>query len=160
MDLNKQGKIKQLLIAIAIPLAVGGAAALLSGSGFAAFEKLYKPLLTPPGWMFPVAWTILYVLMGIASYLVYSSETSAPRRSRALKVYAAQLLANFLWPILFFALGLHLAALLWLLVLWLLVLLCMTLFRFISRTAGQLLLPYFLWTAYAVYLNLGIVLLN
>ena len=160
MDLNKQVKTKELLIAIAIPMAVGGAAAFLSRNGFREFEKLYKPLLTPPGWVFAVVWTVLYVLMGLASYLVYTSEASAPRRRRALKVYGAQLVANFLWPVLFFALGLHLAALLWLLVLGLLALLCYTLFRYISPRAGQLLLPYLIWTLFAVYLNLGIVLLN
>lgn len=160
MDLNKKIKIKQLLIAVAVPLAVGGAAALVSRSGFAGFEELYKPLLTPPGWVFPVVWTVLYVLMGLASYLVCVSGASEPRRRRAMKAYGAQLLANFLWPVLFFALGLYLAAFLWLLALWLLILLCWTLFKHIDQTAGKLLLPYLLWTAYAAYLNLGVVLLN
>ena len=160
MDLNKQIKWKPLIIAIAVPLAVGGAAAFLSMDGFILFGALYKPLFTPPKWVFPVAWTALYILMGIASYLVYTDSASAPRRGRALKVYAVQLAANFLWPILFFAWGLYWAAFLWIIVLWLLILLNLTLFKYISVPAGNLLLPYLLWTAFAAYLNLGVALLN
>lgn len=160
MDLKKGIKTKALVIAIAIPLAVGGLAAMLSGDGFVIFKTLYKPLFSPPGWVFPVVWTILYVLMGLASYLVYVSPVSAPRKKRALWVYGLQLLVNFLWPLLFFGWGLYTAAFLWILLLWLLVLLCYVLFGAISQTAGRLLLPYLLWTTFAAYLNLGVALLN
>lgn len=160
MDLNKGSKIKALIIAVAIPLMVGGAAALLSKDGFPLFKTLYKPLFSPPGWVFPVAWTVLYVLMGLASYLVYSAQVSAPRKRRALRVYAVQLFFNFLWPVLFFGWGMYLAAFFWIILLWLLILLCYVLFSHISQTAGKLLLPYLIWTGFAIYLNLGIVLLN
>ena len=160
MDLNKGIKIKALVIAIAIPLAVGGLAALLSGDGFAIFKTLYKPLFSPPGWVFPVVWTILYVMMGVASYLVYAAPVSAPREKRALWAYGLQLLVNFLWPLLFFGWGLYTVAFLWIILLWLLVLLCYVLFDAISRTAGRLMLPLLIWVTFAAYLNLGVALLN
>ena len=160
MDVKKGIKIKPLLIAIAIPLLVGGAAAMLSKDGFALFGALYKPLFTPPGWVFPVVWSVLYGMMGWASYRVYASEVSAPRKRRALRVYGVQLFANFLWPILFFGQGLYWVAFAWILLLWLLVLLCYTMFRYIDSAAGKLLLPYLIWTTFAVYLNLGVALLN
>ena len=160
MDMNKASKIKAIAIAVGIPLLVGGGAALLSKDGFADFERLYQPLFTPPGWVFPVAWTLLYILMGLASYRVYASDASAPRKRRALRVYGVQLFFNFLWPILFFGWGMLLAALIELALLWLLVLLCQVLFSHISAAAGKLMIPYLIWTGFAFYLNLGIVLLN
>ena len=82
------------------------------------FEMVNKPPLSPPGWLFPVVWTILYVLMGIASYLVL---TSGKPDDIALKAYGIQLAVNFMWPILFFNLNLYLFSFIWLVALWLLV---------------------------------------
>ena len=93
--------IKELLIALAIPLAVGGLAALLSG-GMKDFQTMNQPPLSPPGWLFPIVWTILYLLMGYASYRVYTAEADQGAKRRALILYAIQLLLNLLWPILFF----------------------------------------------------------
>ena len=91
-----------LLKCIAIPLLVGILATLASGGGMDAFAQLKKPPLSPPGWLFPVVWTILYILMGIASYLVFSSDAEQSVKSEALTFYAMQLAANFIWPLLFF----------------------------------------------------------
>ena len=148
---------KKLIVCIAIPLAVGALAALLSGGGMDAFEMLEKPPLSPPGWLFPVVWTILYVLMGTASYLVLTSGKNA---KTALTVYAVQLAFNFLWPILFFDLELYLFAFIWLVALWLLILITSVLFYRISPTAGYLMIPYLVWVTFAGYLNYGIFLLN
>ena len=93
--------LKISLIAIVTPLAVGGLAALLSG-GMADYKQLNQPPLSPPGWLFPIVWTILYLLMGYASYRVYTSEQSPSAIRRALILYAIQLFFNFLWPIVFF----------------------------------------------------------
>lgn len=151
---------KKLIICIIIPLATGGISALLTRNSMSAFEQLNQPALSPPPWLFPVVWTILYTLMGIASYLVLVSDK--PRRyvNSALVIYGAQLIVNFLWPILFFNLGLYLIAFLWLLLLLALVIAVSIRFFKISRTAGYLFIPYILWLVFAAYLNLGIYILN
>ena len=158
----KNGRIKwkQLLICVALPLAVGALAGLLSRRGMEDYQNLYKPLLAPPGWVFPAVWTILYVLMGVASYLVYTSTASPERIRRAMTAYVLQLAANFVWPLIFFALGATLAAFIWLIVLFALALACALRFGYIDARAGKLMAPYLLWLFFAAYLNLGVHLLN
>lgn len=150
---------KPLLIAIAIPLGVGALSALLTGNSMADFAALNQPPLSPPGWLFPIVWTILYTLMGIASYLVYTSDKPA-RAKTALTAYGIQLFFNFFWSIFFFRLEWYTFAFVWLIVLWLLIAVTGLLFYRINKTAGLLILPYFLWVTFAAYLNLGIVILN
>ena len=151
---------KRLIICLAIPLVVGGAAGLLTMNSMEAFEALNQPPLSPPGWLFPVVWTVLYVLMGIASYLVSVSDAPHEEKARALWTYGIQLAFNFLWPIAFFNLKWYLFAFLWLVILWILILITALRFGRIRRPAGYLLVPYLLWVAFAGYLNLGIYLLN
>lgn len=148
---------KDLITCIVIPLAVGSLSALLTQNSMEAFDFMNKPALSPPGWLFPVVWTILYILMGIASYLVLTSEKP---NDAALTVYGIQLIFNFFWSIFFFNLGLCLFAFIWLVLLWLLILKTCTLFFQISKPAGYLMLPYLLWVTFAGYLNLSICLLN
>ena len=121
------------------------------------FRLVNKPALAPPGWVFPVAWTILYILMGIASYLVL---TSGKPNDTALTLYGIQLVFNFFWSIIFFNLEMYLFAFIWLVVLWLLIFKTAILFYQISKPAGYLMIPYLLWVAFAGYLNLSIYLLN
>ena len=158
----KSGKIKwkQLLICVAAPLAVGALAAFLSRGGMEEYKSMYKPLLAPPGWVFPVVWTVLYVLMGAASYLVYTSSASPERIRRAMSAYALQLTANFIWPLIFFALGAYLVAFLWLILLFALAAVCALRFGYIDSRAGKLMAPYLVWLFFAAYLNLGAYLLN
>jgi len=151
---------KRLIICLAIPLVVGGAAGLLTMNSMEAFEALNQPPLSPPGWLFPVVWTVLYVLMGIASYLVSVSDAPQEEKARALWTYGIQLAFNFLWPIAFFNLKWYLFAFLWLVILWILILITALRFGRIRKPAGYLLVPYLLWVAFAGYLNLGIYLLN
>ncbi len=151
---------KRLIICLAIPLVVGGAAGLLTMNSMEAFETLNQPPLSPPGWLFPVVWTVLYVLMGIASYLVSVSDAPHEEKARALWTYGIQLAFNFLWPIAFFNLKWYLFAFLWLVILWILILITALRFGRIRKPAGYLLVPYLLWVAFAGYLNLGIYLLN
>ena len=151
---------KKLIISILIPLAVGGAAALIANGSFKDFEALNKPPLAPPAWAFPAAWTLLYILMGIAAYLVYSSEKYPGRIERALTFYAVQLFMNFCWTLIFFNLKLYLAAFIWLVLLWGAIAGTALLFRFISKPAGWLMLPYLAWVAFAGYLNMGVYILN
>ena len=150
---------KKLITAVIIPLLVGGLSALLSMGGMREFENITKPPLSPPGWLFPVVWTILYILMGIASYIISESEL-AFRKTTALWVYLIQLFFNFFWSIIFFGFGWYLFAFIWLLILWLLILLTTVLFYRISKPAGLLMIPYLLWVTFAGYLNFAIFLLN
>ncbi len=149
-----------LIICIAIPLLVGLLAGILSGGGMETFMKLDKPPLSPPGWVFPVVWTILYILMGIASYLVLTSGAERQKILEALIFYFAQLAANFVWPILFFDLKWYLLSFAWLILLWVLIFKTIRLFRDISKEAAWLMIPYLVWVTFAGYLNLGIAWMN
>lgn len=151
---------KKLILCLAIPLAVGGLSALITNREMQDFEALQQPPLSPPGWLFPVVWTILYLLMGLASYLVATSDGSSREIRSALHVYGLQLAVNFLWSIIFFNFKAYLLAFLWLLLLWALI--AVTLLRFVRLRplAGWLLVPYLLWVTFAGYLNFGIYLLN
>lgn len=150
---------KKLIISILIPLAVGGLSALLTRESMQTFDSITKPPLSPTPWLFPVVWTILFILMGIASYLIATSNK--PFRSKtALTVYAIQLVFNFFWSIIFFNLEMYLFAFIWLVVLWALIILTAVLFYRISKPAGYLMIPYILWVTFAGYLNFAIFLLN
>ena len=144
---------------MAIPLAVGGLAALLSG-GMSDYGVMAKPPLSPPGWVFPVAWSILYLLMGYASYRILVSDATHEEIKKALTLYGLQLFANFVWPLLFFGGGWFLLSFFWLILLWALIFLTIRSFSKIDETAGNLLIPYILWVTFAAYLNFGIYLLN
>lgn len=150
---------KSLVIALGIPLAVGILGALLSG-GTQLYDDLIRPPLSPPGWLFPIVWTGLYLLMGYASWIIRASDAPREQKQRALLLYGLQLLANFLWPLLFFGTGSLAGSLVCVLVLWVLILLTIGAFSQIRPTAGDLLLPYILWVSFATYLNLGFFLLN
>ena len=148
---------KQLLISLAIPLGVGALASLLSG-GMDHYSQLVQPPLSPPGWVFPVVWSILYLLMGYASYRIY--QTKDLGKKRALQLYGIQLALNFIWPLVFFGAQWFLAAFFVLLLLWGAILLTVVSFSKIDQVAADLLLPYLLWVTFAGYLNLGVFLLN
>ena len=150
---------KTLLIALAIPLAVGGLATLLSG-GMSDYRALEHPPLSPPGWVFPVVWTVLYLLIGYSSSRVYTAGKSPAFTRKALTYYGIQLFLNFLWPILFFGFEWYLGAFILLLALWVMILLTMQAFSSIDETAGDLLIPYLLWVTFAGYLNIGVYFLN
>lgn len=150
-------KWKPLLLALLIPLAVGGLAGFLTRESMMVFEMVEKPPLSPPGWLFPVVWTALYLMMGLASYLVAASGQPA---GDALNIYGIQLAVNFLWPILFFNFRLFGLSLVWLVLLWVLVLVTLLRFWRISPAAGWLMVPYLLWVTFAAYLNAGIWILN
>lgn len=152
-------KRKKLVICLAIPLAVGGLAALLSG-GMDPYQTLNQPPLSPPGWVFPVVWSILYLLMGYASYRILTSDADPDAIRKALTLYFIQLTLNFLWPLVFFGLQQYFVAFILLLVLWVFIYLTMYSFGKIDDTAQNLLIPYLLWVTFAGYLNLGVALLN
>ena len=150
---------KKLIICLAIPLAVGGLATLISG-GMESYRTMNQPPLSPPGWVFPVVWTILYLLMGYASYRILVSDAEPAAIRKALTFYGIQLALNFLWPLIFFGLQWYWLAFVWLLVLWVFIYLTMYQFGQIDDTAENLLIPYLLWVTFAGYLNFGVALLN
>ena len=150
---------KKLLLCLGLPLAVGGLATLLSG-GMDIYKELDRPPLSPPGWIFPVVWSVLYLLMGYSSYRVLESGAGKEIIRNAWILYGLQLAANFLWPLLFFDGQMFLSALLLLTLLWLLIFFTIRAFSEADERAGDLLIPYILWVTFAWYLNLGIFLLN
>lgn len=153
-------RIKPLGVAVGIPLAVGGFSSLLTKGSMEAFGRLRQPPLTPPDWVFPVVWSGLYVLMGVSSYLIYTSDFPEKTRRAALCAYGVTLVLNFLWPLLFFRAAMHLAAFFLLLALLAAVAATAYLFGCLRPAAGYLLLPYLAWTIFAGYLNLGVYWLN
>lgn len=153
-----KNKWKVLIFCILLPLAVGGAASLLSNNGMEAFIRINQPPLSPPAWLFPVVWTILYTLMGISSYLILTSEEDNVRSAGML--YGYQLVVNFLWPIFFFNFQWYLFSFLWLMLLIGLVAAMVREFYKISKPAAYLNIPYLLWLMFAAYLNFAIWQLN
>lgn len=151
---------KNLIIKIAIPLIVGGVAAFFTRDAMAQFETMNQPPLSPPSWLFPVVWTILYILLGVSSYLISESGADEAAIAEAQKIYYFQLLLNFLWPILFFDFGWYLFAFVELVILWFAVLTMIRRFADISKTAAYLNIPYLIWLTFAAYLNLGVWWLN
>ena len=149
-----------LVICIFIPLIVGIMAAALTSNSMETFEQIQKPVFAPPAWLFPVAWTILYTLMGISSYLILKSNASRAEKEAAIRIYAYQLAVNFLWPTFFFNLGWYLFAFFWLMLLWILVLIMIFRFWNINKTAAYLNIPYILWLTFAAVLNFAIWILN
>lgn len=158
--MNKKINYKTLAISILIPLAVGGLSALFTIGSMKDFEALKQPPLSPPSWLFPVVWTVLFVLMGIASYIAVESPSSAQAKERAFKVYFLQLGFNFLWSIIFFTFGAYEIAFVWLAILLALIVITAVRFYRINRAAGILLMPYIAWVVFAGYLNLAIAYLN
>jgi benzodiazapine receptor len=156
--MNKTINLKSLLGCIAIPLAAGLVSSFLAPNTKAVYAQLIKPPLSPPSWVFPVVWTILYILMGIAFCIIKDSKNS--RRDKAIKFFYIQLAINVLWSPVFFSLQLYFASLIILLVLWVTVLITTIRFRIIDTTAGNLLIPYLIWLTFAAYLNMGIACLN
>lgn len=151
---------KPLLLCLAIPLLPGGLVGFAIRNDVRSFATLNQPPLSPPGWLFPIVWTILYACMGIASYLILQTGSKHPSTDSALKTYGTQLFFNLVWPFLFFTLTLYRIAFWWLAVLWVLIFLTIRRFFALRKEAGYLLVPYLLWVTFAGYLNGGIAILN
>lgn len=147
-----------LIIAILIPIAVGTLSALFSGNTAANYSVINKPALSPPGILFPIVWTVLYILMGISSYIIY--ESNDPKKDSALNTYALQLFFNFFWSIIFFRLNLFFTAFVWLLVMIFLIVRMIRQFYRIKPIAAYLQIPYLVWCIFAAYLNFMVFRLN
>lgn len=165
MDKNKW---KSLLISLSVSLGTGIVSALLTIGGMRDYADMYKPPLSPPGWVFPVVWTILYILMGIAAWLILETGRAGvrgtpqeqERQTEAVKLglmlYGIQLLLNGVWSLLFFNQKMYFLAFADLLLLWLAIYLTIQQFKLVNRIAALLLVPYLVWVTFAGYLNLAI----
>ncbi len=155
--MNAKTQWKPLIISLAISLGTGALSVFLTPGIREKYANMYKPPLALPGWLFPVVWTVLFILMGIAAWLVYVSPAGEVRRS-ALLYYVGQLLLNLGWPVIFFRFEAYVTAFFWLLLLWYTVYMTIRKFARINETAATLLVPYLLWLTFAGYLNLAIAL--
>ena len=134
-----------------LPLAVGGAAAVLTMDAMAQYSALPQPPFAPPAWVFPAVWTVLYLLMGAASRRVHRLGTQESRN--ALMLYYVQLAVHFVCPLLYFRAQEYAVAFWWLLLLLALVLAALSAFSRLDKAAGRLLMPYAAWLLFAAYLN-------
>ena len=144
--------IKSLVKNIALPLIIGIIVALIM-MPFNDYKDLIQPPLSPPAILFPIVWTILYILMGISAYIVEI-------RGGSLTTYYWQLFVNALWSILFFVFKLRLLSFIWIILLIILVIKMIREFLKINSLAGYLQIPYLIWLIFAAYLNLGVYILN
>ena len=140
--------------------AVGALSGWLTREGTKIYaQTITKPPLSPPGWVFPIVWSILYALMGIGAARLYQASPSAAR-SRGLNLFVTQLVINFFWSPIFFNLQAFGLAFLWLVLLWILVFGMLLTFRKVDPLAAKLQIPYLLWLTFAAYLNFGVWYLN
>lgn len=158
--MEKKYKILILIGAIALPLGLGFLSSSFIGDAQGFFNTLAKPPLSPPGWLFPIVWTILYTLMGISSYLIYVDNNGSKDIKIPLGVYGVQLLINISWSYIFFNLGAFTAAFIVLLTMWILITIMIVMFKKINKVAAYLQIPYLIWVTFAGYLNCSVALLN
>ena len=139
---------------------VGLTAGFLSREGTRVYQTIVsQPPLSPPGWLFPVVWTILYALMGISAARIWLAGDS-PEKKRSINLFITQLAVNFFWPLFFFNLQAFGFSIAWLIFLWVLVFLLILNNRKIEMPATWLLVPYLIWLTFDLYLNIGVYLLN
>lgn len=159
--MRRQSNVFYLVISFLPPILVGIVSGFLIRNDVRnTFQFLRKPPLTPPAILFPIVWTILYLLMGLATYLIYQSHSYPEEKKKALFPFYVQLILNFMWSPIFFSLGLRGLALIVLLVLTGVTLVTTLYYNQIDRRAGLLLSPYVVWLVFALYLNIGFVILN
>lgn len=154
----KLKKYKYIILNIAISLGIGGLSAFFTMNSMDIYQNINRPKLAPPGYIFPIVWTILYVLMGISSYLIHRSNHK--NKETALIIYYFQLLINFSWPIFFFNYQNFLLALAILFILNILVIVLIKVTYSINHLASYLLIPYLIWILFALYLNFWIFIHN
>lgn len=141
---------------IAIPVITGVIIGLITKNSM-NYSDINKPKISPPGIIFPIVWSILYIIMGI-SYGILKNRKLVDNGVK--KIYYLQLAVNSLWPIIFFTLKFRLLAFFWIILLIILVVIMIDKFFFKNKVAGILQIPYLLWLLFALYLNLSIFLLN
>jgi tryptophan-rich sensory protein len=155
------GDIVSLVVAVVIPLVVGGLGGIATASAIPTwYQGLDKPAWNPPNWVFGPVWTLLYVLMGVAAWLVWRQGWDNPQVRGALAIFGVQLLLNLFWSLIFFGLRSPGWAVLEIVVLWGFILATTVQFYRLESVAGLLLVPYQLWVTFAAVLNATIWQLN
>lgn len=152
----------KLIIALLLPQLAGLGGMLFTDTGESSwYQELEKPSWNPPGWVFGPVWTALYIMMGIAFYLVWKSENvSKQLKSTAMIFWVVQLVLNFFWTIIFFGAQSPPFAFIEIIVLWLTILVTIILFMRVHKTAGWLMVPYIVWVSFATVLTYTIYQLN
>ncbi|HUC02105.1 MAG TPA: TspO/MBR family protein [Candidatus Paceibacterota bacterium] len=151
----------KLIIAVVVSEAAGVIGSIFTVSAIPIwYATLAKPALNPPAWIFGPVWTTLYLLMGIAAFLVWRKGWNSKGVKAALSLFAIQLILNALWSIIFFGLHSPAWALIEIIAMWIVIVATITAFSKISRSAAWLLAPYILWVSFALYLNYSIWRLN
>ena len=146
------------ILSVGLALGIGGLSAFLTKDSIPIYSAINRPKLSPPPELFPIVWTVLFVLMGIAAAIIWCSN--GREIDSALLFYGAQLVFNFCWTLIFFNFRADLAAFIWLLILLVLIGITSVKFYRIKKLAGLLLLPYFTWVSFAGYLNFMVWRLN
>lgn len=149
---------KKLIYYIIITFIIGVAPSIPIFKNMSMYQEINKPSLSPPSIVFPIAWTILYLLMAISIYKV--NKTSDKNIPQANLIYYLQLIVNALWTPIFFGLKAYLFSYIWIIILIILVVTLIITFYKIDKTAAYLQIPYLLWLIFASYLNYGILILN
>ena len=161
MQKDTKQKLKIYAVAIAVPLVVGGFSALLEMKNMQIYEQVKTPPLSPPSILFPIVWTLLYVLMGVSSAIIWiNRQTDERAAEKGLLIYAVSLFFNFVWSILFFNFRLFFIAFIWLIVLLGQIIGTIVSYKKVSPAAAYLQIPYAVWVTLAGYLNFGIWILN
>lgn len=160
--LRVEGKVYFISLLINLIIPVGGAALVgyLNKNSFEIYRSLEKPFFSPPAIVFPIVWTILYTLMGIAAYRYYIKNKIKGLNRDGYFYYIVQLLCNFAWTFLFFSFRLYGLSFLWIIVITILVLITTLKFLRLDKIAGFLMIPYIIWLAFAGVLNYFIWMLN
>ena len=154
-------KIKVFAVSIFISLAVGGLSAFFTRNSMGLYNDIVKPFLSPPTWLFPVVWTVLFILMGISAAIIYLNKTAPKSQiNSALFTYGLSLIVNFFWSIIFFNIRAYLFAFVWLLLLLYLIIRTIIKYCKINPIAAYLQIPYLLWVSFAGYLTFAIWILN
>lgn len=154
-------KIKPYVISIAVALAIGGLSALLTMGNMDIYSEINTPPLSPPSALFPIVWTILYILMGISAAIICKKQGDNLNEAQmGLKAYTISLFFNFLWSIVFFNLRWFGFAFFWLLGLLFFIIKTIVCYYKVNKLAAYLQIPYAIWVAFAGYLNFAIWMLN
>lgn len=153
-------KVISYLIYVAIPLIVGMLSWALTSDAMEQYVNLKMPPFSPPGTVFPIVWTILFILMGTGAYIIYNTPDAGPFVTMGLITYYVQLFMNFIWSILFFRENMYMGALIWLIIMWMIVLLMLYAYMHASKLAFWLNIPLIIWLTFAMYLNIGVIALQ
>ena len=161
MNRHSSFKFLPFFLSLIIPLSIGGVASFFTIPQIKSwYIYLHKPVFNPPNWLFGPVWTILYIMIGISAYLIWTGDSTRIHFIKARTIYIIQLVLNFSWSIVFFGMHQILMALIVIVLLWASIVININAFSKINKIAAWLLVPYLLWVSFAGLLNFSIYVLN